>query len=158
MVWCSSRSHALTGSTSSVPILSGGHFNVTAKNFTKTLAKVKTVLVGFSSRSCHKCIGAEEAYASAAGPLKALKVALARADGESAYFKEALTELNLASLPQLVLYRQGEAPAPYLGVHRGADLVAYARKVRSGAPLCFGVESLAEAAAFLAGSEKGDFF
>ena len=54
-------SHKLHDST--VPIFGGGHFNVTARNFSRTLARLPLVLVGFSSRSCHRCGAAEAAYA-----------------------------------------------------------------------------------------------
>lgn len=52
-------SHALTSSSEIVPILTAGHFNVTAKNLTAAARKLSLMLVGFSSRTCHKCIAAE---------------------------------------------------------------------------------------------------
>ncbi len=39
-----------------IPILSSGHFNLTSKNFMKSLNKFKFMLVGASASDCHKCI------------------------------------------------------------------------------------------------------
>lgn len=45
-----------------IPILSAGHFNLTKKNFTETVTQYKSILVGFSSYTCHKCIQLELEY------------------------------------------------------------------------------------------------
>ena len=48
-----------------VPILTAGDFNLTKKNMTKSLKKHTVLLVGFSARSCHKCVRVESEYAAA---------------------------------------------------------------------------------------------
>lgn len=49
-----------TGGDDVPPVLGAGHFNVTAKNFSR-LAKIDLAFVAFSSRSCHSCVAAEAA-------------------------------------------------------------------------------------------------
>ena len=139
--------HALAAGASFLPILSGGHFNVTGKNWTKALKKLPLVLVGFSSRSCHKCIAAETAYAAAAAELRRLKVPLLRADGDEPALRERLGELGLSTLPQVVAYRRGDAPRAYQGVHSEDGLVAFARKLK-GPPVA-ALETLEDVVAFL---------
>ena len=124
-----------------------GHFTVTGKNGPKARKKLPLVLVGFSSRSCHKCIAAETAYAAAAAELRRLKVPLLRADGDEPALRERLGELGLSTLPQVVAYRRGDAPRPYQGVHSEDGLVAFARKLK-GPPVA-ALETLEDVVAFL---------
>ena len=63
-------SHSLVGGNGTVQMLTAGHFNVTAKNWTKLLKKKDVVFIAFGSRSCLRCVGAETAYADAAPLLK----------------------------------------------------------------------------------------
>jgi hypothetical protein len=63
-----------------VPILSVGHFNITRKNFTQAVIKNKHIMIGFSSRDCHKCITAEYEYREISERLKAMKIPFGRVD------------------------------------------------------------------------------
>jgi len=121
-------SHALSR-TKALPLHSAGHFNVTAKNLTKARKKVKTLLVAFSARSCHKCVAAEAEYAEALDEFKELKVAFARADADVPSLRAVLTDLQASALPAIVAYVGKRAPKVYDGNHSSESLLAYARKV-----------------------------
>ena len=125
-------SHSLIGGNATVHTLTAGHFNVTAKNFSKLLKKFDVAVVAFGSRACLRCVGAEQAYAAAAPGLKALGVPLARADADVPFFRELLQELQLGSMPQVVAYRRSHA-APFTGAHAPDALVAFARKLKGEA-------------------------
>ena len=112
--------------------LTAGHFNVTAKNWTKLLKKKDVVFIAFGSRSCLRCVGAETAYAAAAPLLKKMGVPLARADADEPFFRELLQDLQLGSMPQVVAYRKLFA-MPYQGVHAPDELVHFARKLKQAA-------------------------
>ena len=119
-------SHSLVGGNATVSTLTAGHFNVTAKNWTKLLKKKDVVFIAFGSRSCLRCVGAETAYADAAPLLKKMGVPLARADADEPFFRELLQDLQLGSMPQVVAYRKLFA-MPYQGVHAPDELVAFGR-------------------------------
>ena len=94
------------------PVLGAGHFNVSARALPRALAEsgAGVVLVGFASRSCHKCLGFEREYAAAAPALAALGVPLARADADAADARPLARELEPSTLPALVAY-VARAPA-----------------------------------------------
>ena len=125
-------SHSLVGGNATVQTLTAGHFNVTAKNWTKLLKKKDVVFIAFGSRSCLRCVGAETAYADAAPLLKKMGVPLARADADEPFFRELLQDLQLGSMPQVVAYRKLFA-MPYQGVHAPDELVAFGRKLKQAA-------------------------
>jgi len=125
-------SHSLVGGNATVQTLTAGHFNVTAKNWTKLLKKKDVVFIAFGSRSCLRCVGAETAYADAAPLLKKMGVPLARADADEPFFRELLQDLQLESMPQVVAYRKLFA-MPYSGLHAPNELVAFARKLKQAA-------------------------
>ena len=87
-----------------VPILGAGHYNLTAKNFSKAVSKKPLMLVGFSSPTCHKCITYEPEYAAAAEALRSMKVPFARANIDK--FREHLRDLGPVELPLLVVYKK----------------------------------------------------
>ena len=114
-------------------MLTAGHFNVTAKNWTKLLKKKDVVFIAFGSRSCLRCCSAvETSYAAAAPLVKKMGVPLARADADEPFFRELLQDLQLGSMPQVVAYRKLFA-MPYSGLHAPNELVAFARKLKQAA-------------------------
>ena len=57
-----------------IPIMSVGDFNLTKKGFSKALKKHSTILVGFTSPGCLKCIRAELEYVKVHEILQGKKV------------------------------------------------------------------------------------
>ena len=112
-----------------LPVLSGGHFNVTAKNLTTVIRKVKYLLVGFSASSCLKCIGVESEYANASDELRRLKVAFARADADVESLRSILTEVGALGLPSILVYAQQRLRGVYKGRHSAEALTTYAQKI-----------------------------
>lgn len=87
-----------------VPILTAGHFNLTRKNFTSAVIKSKTILVGFSAYSCHRCIAVESEYEKIADAMAKLGLSFARADADQ--LKSIALEHEANELPALVLFQK----------------------------------------------------
>jgi len=123
-------SHALMNTEKkALPILSAGHFNITNKKSLNIIrSRIKLLLVGYSSATCHKCIAAEIEYAEILNEFKQFGVALGRADAD--IMRSELEEIGATSLPALVLYRGNRAvPKLYDGPHLAKSILEYVRKI-----------------------------
>ena len=89
-------------------------------------------LVGISSRSCHKCIRAENVYASMGEDLEAMGVPLLRMDVGDPALRHLGEKWGLNSaagdLPAMLLFRRGQLHATYAGAKTAAAMLAYVRK------------------------------
>jgi thiol-disulfide isomerase/thioredoxin len=114
-----------------VPILTAGHFNVTRKNITQTISKHRTLLIGFSSYACHKCIQAEGHYEELSEALRTLKIPFARANADE--MKSLASEFGANELPALVFFHKMR-PTLYRGYHTAQAVLQYVKK-QIGAPV-----------------------
>ena len=110
------------------PILSSGHFNITRKNFTKTINKHDIILIGFSSYTCHKCIMVEREYRDIASNLTQLKVPFGRADVSK--MSSIAKDIGVGELPSLFFFKKGKT-VPYRGVHRSDSVLGFVNKLTS---------------------------
>jgi hypothetical protein len=118
--------HTFVHDTSNVvPVLGAGHFNLTSKSFAKVTTKHPVMLVGFSSRKCHKCISHEADYERASVALKALGVPFARANADK--LRAQLADAGMQELPALVVYKKGR-PHPYIWLHSAEMIVSFVKK------------------------------
>ena len=108
-----------------VPILSVGDYVLTKKNYTQTISKNRILLVGISSRTCHKCIYAESEYQRVMPYLSKIKLPFARADFVT--LGTALNDLTLPQLPALVLYKKQRAIV-YHGAQSSGAIEAFVKK------------------------------
>jgi hypothetical protein len=108
-----------------IPILSVGDLNLTSKNFTQNVSRNKYLLVGFSSRTCHRCIGVENNYLELVENLKSLKVPFARADITK--IGSLAQELNINQLPAIILFKK-QRPIVYYGAHLASSITAFVKK------------------------------
>ena len=99
-----------------IPILTAGDFNLTRKNFTSALSKHKYILVGFSSRTCHKCIRAEPEYMKIQERLHVRQPTIPFARADTAKMSSMAEEFGVTSVPTLVLFKK-HRPIVYNGVH-----------------------------------------
>ena len=87
--------------------------------------KHPVMLVGFSSRKCHKCISHEADYERASVALKALGVPFARANADK--LRAQLADAGMQELPALVVYKKGR-PHPYIWLHSAEMIVSFVKK------------------------------
>ena len=123
---------SLTRGDRIVPILTAGNFNLTNKNFTKGINRNKLILVGFSARSCQKCITVEPEYEDLSKLLFDLKLPFARVDADS--MKSIALQYEASELPTLVLFKNSRS-IPYHGVHNKEAVVTFIEKQMMKIPL-----------------------
>ena len=123
-------SSALEGTV--IPILGAGHYNLTKQNASTVISKSSTLLVGFSSHACHKCIAYEPEYAnltilldSLATENAAFRVPFARFDVN--LNKQIATQYGAQDLPCVIFFRKGKA-SPYRGPHSASGIFRFVNK------------------------------
>ncbi|KAG5177278.1 hypothetical protein JKP88DRAFT_332876 [Tribonema minus] len=127
----------LAAAAETAPVLSAGHFNLTAASYAAAVRKQRGgLLVGFASPACEKCAVLEPEYEAAAQQLKAMGVPLARVNTEKErhLLASVATETSRPSLPCLLFHDPpGRAsarasPVVYKGAHSANDIVEFVRK------------------------------
>jgi hypothetical protein len=108
-----------------IPILGSGHFNVTKKDFPSLVKKSPMLLVGFSSKNCHRCIQAEYSYKNISDYLYTVNIPFARADADE--MKSIALDYESQDVPSLVFFKKGRH-IPYRGYHDSAAVIQYIQK------------------------------
>lgn len=111
-----------------VPILGAGHFNVSRKDFMETVNKHSMILVGFSSRNCHKCIQVEPHYKNVSDYLKTVKIPFARANIDE--MKSLAADYEAQDIPSLVFFKKRRGYL-YKGFHDADSVITYIKKQTS---------------------------